>query len=107
MHNSGKKLGMVEFSISDVDLIVKQLIHDLSPGQVSDQIPGLPAHLLFMCVRYCDHVNDDEKLQTLLTSAISAIGMIIKVRHLLSRSLHSSLLTSRFYSTSHCTLRIC
>lgn len=70
---------MIEFHISDVDLIVKQLINDLSPGQVSDQIPGLPAHLLFMCVRYCDHVNDDEKLQTLLTSAISAIGIITKV----------------------------
>jgi myosin-5 len=70
----------MEFAISDVDLIVKQLIHDLSPGQVSDQIPGLPAHLLFMCVRYCDHVNDDEKLQTLLTSSISAIGIITKVK---------------------------
>ena len=70
---------MIEFSISDVDLIVKQLIHDLSPGQVSDQIPGLSAHLLFMCIRYCDYMNDDEKLQTLLTSAISAIGMVTKV----------------------------
>ena len=70
---------MIEIAISDVDLIVKQFIHDLSPGQVSDQIPGLPAHLLFMCVRYCDHVNDDEKLQTLLTSAVSAVGVITKV----------------------------
>ena len=72
---------MIEFEISDVDLIIKQLIYDMSPDQVSDQIPGLAAHLIFMCVRYCDHVNDDEKLQTLLTSAISAIGNITKVTH--------------------------
>ena len=87
MHEEGKKRGMIEFDISDVDLIVKQLINDLSPGQVSDQIPGLPAHLLFMCVRYCDHVNDDEKLQTLLTSAISAIGIITKVTKIREQNL--------------------
>ena len=87
MHEEGKKRGMIEFHISDVDLIVKQLINDLSPGQVSDQIPGLPAHLLFMCVRYCDHVNDDEKLQTLLTSAIGAIGIITKVTKIREQNL--------------------
>ena len=73
---------MIDFTISNVDLIVKELIHDLSPVQVSDQIPGLTAHFLFMCVRYCDYTNDDEKLQILLTSAISAIGIVTKVTSL-------------------------
>ena len=89
--------------MSDVDLIVKQLINDLLPGQVSDQIPGLPAHLLFMCVRYCDHVNDDEKLQTLLTSAITAIGIVTKVTKIREQSLQdvNRLVSSCSFFTVH------
>lgn len=42
-------------------------------------IPGLPAYILFMCLRHADYVNDDQKVRTLLTSSINSIKKILKV----------------------------
>ena len=46
-------------------------------------IPGLPAYILFMCLRHADYVNDDQKVRTLLTSTINSIKKILKVRRAL------------------------
>lgn len=32
-----------------------------------------------MCLRHADHVNDDQKVRTLLTSTINSIKKILKV----------------------------
>ena len=42
-------------------------------------IPGLPAYILFMCLRHADYVNDDEKVRTLLASTINCTKKILKV----------------------------
>lgn len=42
-------------------------------------IPGLPAYILFMCVRHADYLNDDQKVRSLLTSTINGIKKILKV----------------------------
>lgn len=42
-------------------------------------MPGLPAHILFMCMRYTDHMNDDEKVRSLLTNSINGIKKVVKV----------------------------
>lgn len=44
-------------------------------------LPGLPAYLLFMCVRQTDYVNDDEKVRSFLTSTINGIKKVVKVRN--------------------------
>lgn len=43
-------------------------------------IPGLAAHLLFMCVRHSDYLNDGNKLKSLMHGVITAIKEIIAVR---------------------------
>lgn len=43
-------------------------------------IPGLPAYILFMCLRHADYLNDDQKVRTLLTSTINSIKKILKVQ---------------------------
>lgn len=54
---------------------------DLKPrGAAAGFIPGLPAYIIFMCVRYADCVNDDQRVSALLNSAISSIKSVIKVR---------------------------
>jgi len=40
----------------------------------------LPAYILFMCMRHTDHMNDDEKVRSLLTCAINSVKKVIKVR---------------------------
>lgn len=57
------------------------MIHsDLKPrGVAVSFIPGLPAYIIFMCLRYADSVNSDQRVSSLLNSTISTIKGVIKV----------------------------
>lgn len=44
-------------------------------------LPGLPAYILFMCIRHTDFNNDDDKVRSLLTATINTIKKVIKKRH--------------------------
>uniref|UniRef100_A0A8D3BKV3 Myosin VC n=1 Tax=Scophthalmus maximus TaxID=52904 RepID=A0A8D3BKV3_SCOMX len=47
---------------------------ELKPkGVVVNMIPGLPAYILFMCVRYADYLNDEAKLKSLMNATICAV----------------------------------
>ena len=53
---------------------------DLRPKVAAGLLPGLPAYILFMCVRHTDYVNDDEKVRSLLTSTINGMKKVVKVK---------------------------
>uniref|UniRef100_A0A8U7NXA4 Myosin VA n=1 Tax=Corvus moneduloides TaxID=1196302 RepID=A0A8U7NXA4_CORMO len=54
---------------------------ELKPrGVAVNLIPGLPAYILFMCVRHADYLNDDQKVRSLLTSTINGIKKVLKKR---------------------------
>ncbi|KAM9313263.1 unconventional myosin-Vc [Gastrophryne carolinensis] len=72
-------LGMLEFLPEDETKLIANLILDLKPrGVVVNMIPGLPAHILFMCVRFTDYVNDAERIKSLMNSSINGIKQVIK-----------------------------
>lgn len=73
---------MIEFSGEDEDKVIQYLITDMNPKSMADAIPGLPAHILFMCIRHADHVNDDRRMQSLLTNSINSIRKVVKVNWL-------------------------
>lgn len=53
---------------------------DLKPRDAADGfLPGLPAYIIFMCVRYADCVNDEQRVSSLLNSAIGSIKGVVKV----------------------------
>ena len=56
------------------------LLVDLKPRQAGNHIPGLPAYVLFMCIRHTDYMNDDDKVRSLLSNGISSIKKIVKKR---------------------------
>ncbi|XP_053721073.1 unconventional myosin-Va isoform X1 [Synchiropus splendidus] len=73
--------GMLEYKKEDELKLVKNLILELKPrGVAVNLIPGLPAYILFMCLRHADYLNDDQKVRTLLTSTINSIKKILKKR---------------------------
>ncbi|XP_024911237.1 unconventional myosin-Va isoform X7 [Cynoglossus semilaevis] len=73
--------GMLEYKREDELKLVKNLILELKPrGVAVNLIPGLPAYILFMCLRHADYLNDDQKVRTLLTSTINSIKKILKKR---------------------------
>ena len=53
---------------------------DLKPKLALQMLPGLPAYILFMMVRYTDHINNDAFVRSLIQGAISTIKKSIKKR---------------------------
>nr|XP_014351998.1 PREDICTED: unconventional myosin-Vc isoform X2 [Latimeria chalumnae] len=67
-------IGMLEYKSEDEAKLIKHLVLDLKPrGVVVNMFPGLPAHIMFMCVRYADHLNDADRLKSLMNSIINGI----------------------------------
>ncbi|XP_069483066.1 unconventional myosin-Vb isoform X4 [Ambystoma mexicanum] len=70
--------GMLEYYKEDEASLIRNLITDLKPQQVSATVPCLPAYILFMCIRHADHINDDQKVHSLLTTTINGIKKVLK-----------------------------
>ncbi|KAK2842399.1 hypothetical protein Q5P01_012599 [Channa striata] len=71
--------GMLEYKLGDESHLLRNLVLDLKPrGVAVSFIPGLPAYIIFMCLRYADSVNDDQRISTLLNSTITSIKGVIK-----------------------------
>lgn len=56
-------------------------ISELKPRVAVTLLPGLPAYILFMCIRHTDHINDDEKVRSLLNNIVNGVKRVIKKRH--------------------------
>lgn len=70
---------MLEFSPDEETKLIASLILDLKPrGVVVNMIPGLPAHILFMCVRFTDYINDADRIKSLMNVSINGIKQVIK-----------------------------
>ncbi|XP_043283609.1 unconventional myosin-Va isoform X3 [Venturia canescens] len=72
--------GMFEFKKEDITVVIRHLVIDLKPRIAVTLLPGLPAYILFMCIRHTDCINDDDKVRTLLTGYLNAVKRVIKKR---------------------------
>nr|XP_009296049.2 unconventional myosin-Va [Danio rerio] len=73
--------GMLEYRREDENKLFKTLITDLKPrGVAVNLVPGLPAYILFMCLRHADYANDDLRVSTLLNTSINSIKNTLKKR---------------------------
>ncbi|XP_076241544.1 dilute class unconventional myosin isoform X2 [Calliopsis andreniformis] len=72
--------GMFEFRKEDISVIIRHLVIDLNPRVAVTLLPGLPAYILFMCIRHTDCINDDEKVRLLLTGYLNAVKRVVKKR---------------------------
>jgi len=70
--------GFLEFKKEAETELISKLILEVGPNSLETEVPGLPAHLIFMAVRYVDSQNDDSWMQSLLANAINAIRKTIK-----------------------------
>jgi myosin-5 len=76
--NSGEYMGILEWKIEDEQKIITRLMEELKPRLAVTFLPGLPAYVLFMCIRYADMLNDDERVRSLLNSSVQAVKRLIK-----------------------------
>uniref|UniRef100_A0A671VJL4 Myosin VAb n=1 Tax=Sparus aurata TaxID=8175 RepID=A0A671VJL4_SPAAU len=71
--------GMLEYRQGDVSRLLKSVVTELKPrGVAVSFVPGLPAYIIFMCLRYADNVNDDQRVSALLNSTITTVKGVIK-----------------------------
>lgn len=71
-------LGMFKYNKQDESLIMGLLVGTLSIHQATKFPPHLPAFIVFMCVRYTDHINDDKMVRSLLNSFLIQIKRSVK-----------------------------
>uniref|UniRef100_A0A9J8DBP2 Myosin VAb n=1 Tax=Cyprinus carpio carpio TaxID=630221 RepID=A0A9J8DBP2_CYPCA len=73
--------GMLEYRREDESKLFKILITELKPrGVAVNLVTGLPAYILFMCLRHADYANDDQRVSILLNSSINTIKNVLKKR---------------------------
>ena len=51
---------------------------DLKPKVALQMLPALPSYILFMMVRYTDHLNNDLMVRSLIQGAIATIKRAVK-----------------------------
>ena len=74
-----KFLGMFSFRPEDLSSILRNIILDIKPGQTDTfgGIPCLPAHIIFMCIRYVDHCNNEDLMEEVMEGVISNIQQVM------------------------------
>ncbi|GAB1607580.1 unconventional myosin-Va-like isoform X4 [Argonauta hians] len=77
-HQDREYLGMLEYQKTDETALIKNLVFDLQPYVAESMLPGLPAYIIFMCIRHTDHINEDDKVCSLLTGVVNGIKRVVK-----------------------------
>ncbi|KAL7643914.1 UNVERIFIED_CONTAM: hypothetical protein RMT77_005923 [Armadillidium vulgare] len=77
----GECMGMFEYDRRDEKTILKTLIYDLEPREAVTLPPCLPSYILFMCIRHADHINDNDKVRSLLNNAVTEVKKVFKKRY--------------------------
>lgn len=53
----------------------------MKPRTAVTLLPGLPAYILFMCIRHTDFINDEDKVKSLLSTFMTSVKKVVKKRH--------------------------
>lgn len=83
-----KSQGILKHLHEDEAMIIKRLVIDLTTRTAMTLHPGLPAYILFMCVRYTDLLNADHRVKSLLTNFI----LLVKKTHKTATTLDMQIL---------------
>ena len=78
LNELAKHTGMLVWKIEDEEKILTRLIDELKPTEALNYLPGLPAYILFMCIRYVDMLNDARRVRSLLNASIQRVKCLIE-----------------------------
>ncbi|KAL3288840.1 hypothetical protein HHI36_003287 [Cryptolaemus montrouzieri] len=74
-------MGMFSFQLGEEGEIMKKLVIQLKPRTAMGLLPCLPAYIVFMCVRYTDYTNNEEKVKNLFSAFSNSVKKVIKKRN--------------------------
>ncbi|BES97844.1 MYSc [Nesidiocoris tenuis] len=70
-------MGMFEISSEEIEVFMRHLL-ELSPKIAITLLPGLPAYIIFMCIRYYDYQNDDSALHLTILAYTKKVTKLLK-----------------------------
>lgn len=70
--------GIFKYDNQNRTKILQRLIVELTPRVAITLLPGLPAYIVFMCIRYTDLLNSDNDVRSLLTDFIKLIKKVYR-----------------------------
>uniref|UniRef100_A0A1A9USQ1 Myosin motor domain-containing protein n=1 Tax=Glossina austeni TaxID=7395 RepID=A0A1A9USQ1_GLOAU len=73
--------GLMKFHSEDLDKIFHRLVSDMTTRVAIGLLPGFPAYIIFMCIRYTDLINADEDVRDLLSKFVKQIKKIHRNPH--------------------------
>ncbi|CAF1195423.1 unnamed protein product [Rotaria sp. Silwood1] len=68
--------GMIKCTPPETERITDSVILDLKPRLAAKYIPGIPAYILFMCIRYIDFVDDEAHVAGFLSAVTKKIKKV-------------------------------
>lgn len=77
-HKEVKLQGLLECRREDEARLIKNLITGLRPEVTRTLTPGLPAHILFLCMRQADWRGEEQRARALCTATVTAIKGALK-----------------------------
>ncbi|KAK1156948.1 unconventional myosin-Vb-like [Acipenser oxyrinchus oxyrinchus] len=77
-HKEAKLQGLLECRREDEARLIKNLITGLRPEVTRTLTPGLPAHILFLCMRQADWRGEEQRARALCTATVTAIKAALK-----------------------------
>nr|ADD91458.1 myosin V-like protein [Adineta vaga] len=68
--------GMIKCNPQETERITDAVIIELKPRLAAKYIPGIPAYILFMCIRYIDFVDDEAHVAGFLSAVTKKIKKV-------------------------------
>ncbi|XP_059615279.1 unconventional myosin-Va isoform X2 [Phlebotomus argentipes] len=70
--------GIFKYRPEDEGKIIQRLTTDLKPRTAITLLPGLPAYIILMCIRYTDLMNKDQHVRTLLANTVLTVKKLYR-----------------------------
>ncbi|MBN3323059.1 MYO5B protein, partial [Atractosteus spatula] len=77
-HKGEPSLGLLECKKKDEAQLLRTVVTDLRPDTALSLPPGLPACLLFLCIRHLDWAGEEARVRSLCGAVVSAIKGALK-----------------------------
>lgn len=65
---------------ADQSKLIRDLVLDLKPEQVSGDRSCVPGHMIFMGLRYCHHMTGGGQVLAFMDEVVTAIQQVVQVR---------------------------
>ena len=72
-------IGAIKFDEEHEEILLNTLVYGVDQQDMISQTPGLLAHILFMCIKYGDSINNSARMKSISKNMLLAIKETVMV----------------------------